>query len=476
MARAAATKTSKAVTTTTQEMLVLAMLSYRAYHSLRPGEVQLARLHGAIEDGLATLEPLGENWELVWGPAAYRAPFTTFDENVMYLARDRRTPDRYAVVVRGTNPVSASDWLFGDLWTGVLSPWEFGSPAEHEGAAISLSTALGLNVLLHMHATGPRPGPVARIWRLADEDFGDAVRRTTRFILRPFGGLAAEALRRLRFRLRADLRELKHRREQAVSRDPEERVDTLLAFRNSTAARRIRRRLVDTEGRLDDNAHRELLRLMEGNFRLRTRLAPGATLLEFLKAAVAEASGPVEVVVTGHSKGGALAPTLALALAQCQGSDDVRRAARWDPEQRATVHCYAYAGPTAGNGAFADLSDRVIGANCHRIANALDMVPHAWMTRPSPRAKGLFIDDLPGLYAAPVHRIRSLDLLAKTVINDVAALDYRHVGEHVTILNGEVDPDRTLYFEQAAYQHMEAYLEMLDLDDMGLVDFVSPLR
>jgi len=58
----------------------------------------------------------------------------------------------------------------------------------------------------------------------------------------------------------------------------------------------------------------------------------------------------------------------------------------------------------------------------------------------------------------------------------VAALDYRHVGEHVTILNGEVDPDRTLYFEQAAYQHMEAYLEMLDLDDMGLVDFVSPLR
>ena len=92
-----------------------------------------------------------------------------------------------------------------------------------------------------------------------------------------------------------------------------ERVDTLLAFRNSTAARRIRRRLVDADGRLDENTHRELLRLMEGSFRLRTRLAPGVTLVEFLRAAVSEASGPVDVVVTGHSKGGALAPTLALA-------------------------------------------------------------------------------------------------------------------------------------------------------------------
>ena len=208
MARAASPTTSKPLDATTQEMLVLAMLSYRAYHSLRPGEVHLARLYGAVEDGLATLEQLGESWELVWGPAAYRAPFTTFDENVMYVARDRRTTDRYAVVVRGTNPVSASDWLFGDLWTGVLAPWEFGPAAEREGAAISLSTALGLNVLLHMHATGPRPGPVARIWRLADEEVGDLIRRTTRLVLRPFGGLAAVALRRLRLRLRADLRGL----------------------------------------------------------------------------------------------------------------------------------------------------------------------------------------------------------------------------------------------------------------------------
>jgi hypothetical protein len=475
MARAASTTSSKPATTP-QEMLVLAMLSYRAYHSLRPGEVQLARLYGAVEDGLATLEPLGENWELVWGPAAYRAPFTTFDENVMYLVHDRRTPNRYAVVVRGTNPVSAADWLFGDLWTGVLAPWEFGSPAEREGAAISLSTALGLNVLLHMHATGPRPGPVARIWRLADEDVGDAVRRTTRLVLRPFGGLAASTLRRLRFRLRADLRELKYLREWAVSSDPEERVDALLAFRNSTTTRRLRRRLVDIEGRLDDHSHRELLRLMEGSFRLRTRLAPGVTLFEFLEAAVSEASGPVEVVVTGHSKGGALAPTLALALAQSQGSEHIPRGRRWDPHERATVHCYAYAGPTAGNAAFADLSDRVIGANCHRIANRLDMAPHAWMTRVSAGEKGLFIDDLPDLYPAPVHHVQGLDLLARSVIDDVAPLEYQHVGNHVTILDGNIDPHRTLYFEQATYQHIEAYLEMLGLDRLGLVDFISPLR
>ncbi len=66
---------------------------------------------------------------------------------------------------------------------------------------------------------------------------------------------------------------------------------------------------------------RLVAKLLNGGEQLRQSLVPGVTLIAFLQAAVAAADGArVRVTVTGHSKGGALAPTLALWLADSQGA------------------------------------------------------------------------------------------------------------------------------------------------------------
>ncbi len=453
-----------------QVMLTLAMLSYRGFSDLRPGHLALDHLRRVITDGLETLEPLRGRWQLAWGPAAYQAPFTLFDENVMYVVRSTEPPPRFVVAVRGTNPISAFDWLFGDLWAGVLAPWRLGGPDAPE-AAISLSTALGLNVLGHLRSPGDDPSAAAAIWRVVDERVGDPVRGAVRTVTRPVSHLLATALRRAGMDVRADLRQLRRRREELAGADPAERVAGLLAMRFSEPAQRIYNLVKSVDQKLGDRPHQVLLGMMEGSFHLRTRLAPGATLFEFLARQMAEV-GDADVVVTGHSKGGALSSTLALALTQSQGEATGKR--RWDPDRRATVSCWSFAGPTAGNRAFAELSDQVLGTRCHRVFNRLDIVPRAWVVA-DPDHAGPSITDVPDLYGPGVHRIPGLDRLAAAIAADVGPLDYGHLEADARMLAGTVAPDRTLFLDQVAYQHMEAYLEMMGLGEfMDVETFFSP--
>jgi hypothetical protein len=94
----------------------------------------------------------------------------------------------------------------------------------------------------------------------------------------------------------------------------------------------------------------------------------GATLLDFLIRRARD--GPVDVLVTGHSKGGALAPALALWLAETRS--------RWDPRGSVRLGCYAFAGPTPGNGVFGRrVKEELDGENC-RVINISDLVTHAW--------------------------------------------------------------------------------------------------
>ncbi len=456
-----------------QTMLALAMLSYRAFHDLRPGELRLARLRRSILNGLEDVPPVADRFDLVWGPAAYRAPFTVFDQNVMYVVRERERA-RYAVVVRGTNPFSLIDWVFGDLWSGIDIAWPFGERAGFPGARVSLSSHLALNILTHLRSSGPRPTAMERVWRIIDEQAGELMRRTTRTVLRPLGEPVSAALGALRMELRSDLRALKTRREVRAAAGLEERVAGMLRERGSAPARRILERLKSDRS---DEAGRELIRILEGTYHLRSRLAPGPDLVHFLRGAIEHEPAEVEVAVTGHSKGGALSSTLALWLAQTQGTDGVRPLRQWDRERKATVTCWSFAGPTAGNAEFAALSDAVIGDHCHRISNRLDMVPHAWQVRPRGRkAEGFYIENVPHLYGPGVHSIKALGPLARAVAADVRPLDYRHVGKHVTVLEGSAHPEKTLFSEQVAYQHMEAYLEMLGMAEYADTrTFFSPL-
>lgn len=97
-------------------------------------------------------------------------------------------------------------------------------------------------------------------------------------------------------------------------------------------------------------------------------------LLDFLTERVKTAEpGTLEVMVTGHSLGGALSATLALYLTDLQGNPD-----SWDPDRKAVVTALPSAGATPGNGAFAVHYDDALGSRTNRIWNALDVVPHAW--------------------------------------------------------------------------------------------------
>ena len=80
-----------------------------------------------------------------------------------------------------------------------------------------------------------------------------------------------------------------------------------------------------------------------------------------------DAQHSVEVVVTGHSLGGGLAPLLAAYL----GSDS-----SIVQSEQVTVSCYTYAGPTAGDENFRTFLTQNVKYNA--IVNPLDLVPMAW--------------------------------------------------------------------------------------------------
>jgi hypothetical protein len=441
-----------------QAMLCLAGLSYRGYLDANPAHINAVRF--AITRGLQTLAPVRDAWDIVWGPACYRAPASLFDDTLVYVVRCRPTPTRYVVVIRGTNPVSAFDWLFGDLWTGHVTPWAY---ASHAGS-ISLSAALGLAIVQNLRAVPVQTGTAAQAAVGTGVGAAPAARHSLSEWLR---GLERAPLRALRERFVTEIQTLVEQGAAAPAETAEHHVQALAAFWKS----RIRQNLLDLideaaglAGRLD----LAVFALLEEEIRLRVGLGAGVDLRSFVASAVQQAAGSLDIVVTGHSKGGGLASTVALWLADTQGTK-VAKADQWDPERRATIRCLSYAGPTAGDEAFAGHSDAVIGTRCRRIANSLDIVPLAWA-----------IGDLrkiPSLYDPPIAPIPGMAELAEIIANKVAPLHYSQIatGE---LFSGKVNPAWPLFPAQAVYQHLEAYLQALGLTAYGITTatFLDPTQ
>ena len=202
-----------------------------------------------------------------------------------------------------------------------------------------------------------------------------------------------------------------------------------------------------------------------GSFFLRSRSSEHARakeisydhdLLSFLARTVEQSDGGLEVVVTGHSKGGALSTTVALWLADTQGTAGwIPEEERWDPQHEAEVSCYSFAGPTAGNAAFAAHYDAVIGERCHRVFNALDVVPHAWEAEDLMR--------VPGLYDPPIKPPPGMGRLAELIVRETRELGYTQIGNRVRRLNPQQHPDKKLYPDQLVHQHLQAYISELGL-------------
>src|SRR5262245_24849587 len=304
-------------------MLTLAALTYRGFQDVLPGEPHEAIVKRALLDGLEKLEPVRGEWDLVWGPVTSRIPLAVFDSNAMYVVKSRREPHRYVVAIRGTNPIASSDWLFGDLLVGTTVRWPWA-----DAAAITTSTAVGLVALLDM-----RWRSSSRLGRFADlavmptqlrERF-DAVVRAGRASV---SGAAP-----------ADIAN-----PSALTSQAERIFDHWISSRSELKG--LRAEIQNTVA---------ALRFEPADLR-RKWLPPeqrsgGVDLLTFLKTEADRSRDALEVTVTGHSKGGALAPSMALWLTEALNSPDAGE--RWDERRRARVHCHAFAGPTPGNSPFA---------------------------------------------------------------------------------------------------------------------------
>jgi len=97
-------------------------------------------------------------------------------------------------------------------------------------------------------------------------------------------------------------------------------------------------------------------------------------LVTWLASQASQVATPLDVTVTGHSKAAALAQAVALWLREALDVPPER----WDAGRGARVHCYAFAGPTPGNAAFARRFEAALGATHHHVRNMNDIITHAW--------------------------------------------------------------------------------------------------
>ena len=182
----------------------------------------------------------------------------------------------------------------------------------------------------------------------------------------------------------------------------------------------------------------------------------GTRLSDFLRSLP---PGPLDICVTGHSLGGALAPALALWL------NDSTPA--WDATGRAQLSCVAFAGPTPGNGDFATYyASTPLGLRTTRIHNSLDVVPHAWASAD--------LDEVSGLYNPPIVP----DLLVKGLVRLAGLIssqgDYAHVVPDAPAFAGEVMTSPGLltlltpflhFIAELTHQHVDAYFAELEIPD-----------
>ncbi len=111
------------------------------------------------------------------------------------------------------------------------------------------------------------------------------------------------------------------------------------------------------------------------------------------------------VIVTGHSLGGALAPAYALYL-----NDTV---SQWANGRAVTISCAPAAGATPGDQAFSDYYGQRLGATTNRVWNAHDVVPHAFEHDMLTEIKAIFEPHV----KTPISVRGAIDLIKLLTIN-----------------------------------------------------------
>ena len=192
----------------------------------------------------------------------------------------------------------------------------------------------------------------------------------------------------------------------------------------------------------------------------------GQTLADYLSHCVADSTldRKLPVHVCGHGMGGALAPLVTLWLHDTQGHTSARDLA-WDPQQRAKLHCTAFAGPAIGNPDFADYIEERLGPALELVHNSLDPAPALWDTHD--------MAGIPGLYQPYVEEPDLIRVIADALANEIERCGVEYEQPEARVLEGRIN--RTLpptFAAQAEYQHLHAYVELLGLEGQVDVDAI----
>jgi hypothetical protein len=191
-------------------------------------------------------------------------------------------------------------------------------------------------------------------------------------------------------------------------------------------------------------------------------------LVDFLGAEIAAGGADVNVRVTGHSLGGALAPTLGLYLADQQG-----KAGGWDPDTKAEVSTFGYAGPTAGNGDFATYTNDRMGTRAQRVVNSLDVVPLSWWHDGLEAMKSIYKD-----IQYPEHlgllKTGAIDLVIEFLkLGGYDYQQYHQSGPSLVTLPKITNHKADGFMAQAGFQHVQGYEQGLDIGNVrGTLDEV----
>jgi hypothetical protein len=172
------------------------------------------------------------------------------------------------------------------------------------------------------------------------------------------------------------------------------------------------------------------------------------------------------LIIAGHSLGGALAPTLAL---------DLVFNTKITPSNYSNVYVYPTAGPSPGNQAFSDLFAKTFPAVSgskiwdgwnQNVTNSLDAVPHGWTG----------LSSLPSLYP-PINNGQPLTCIGTVVTKKLEpalnGLTYANVP--TVIFGGAFNMSVTVpvsgvtcqWLAQAIYQHIPAYFAEIVPDLVG---------
>jgi len=186
----------------------------------------------------------------------------------------------------------------------------------------------------------------------------------------------------------------------------------------------------------------------------------GSTLVDFLRTIVNQ---KVQITVAGHSLGGALAPVVALWLADtAQGQQS-----SWDPQRNATIGVDTFAGPTPGNLAFSLYAGIRFGRRLRPVYNSLDVVPHAWQEFGEPSLSELFSIYAPDIapkidlsYATLAVLIGAFQLLAAhggySPLANLVAIQGTY---NTAIYQGQKLDAFHKFLIQVGYQHINGYYD-----------------